>query len=121
MKGADPGPDGAGRRIRLDFNYAYNPSCAYDAGGLPPRPAGEPGHRPRSGPASWPIPSGLYPAQGRRDVPFELAQLGPNIFSLGLAEFIEDGRRPLPGITRGLGVAGRGVVVAEVNQDNGLL
>jgi uncharacterized protein (DUF1684 family) len=23
-------PGGPGRRVRLDFNYAYNPSCAYD-------------------------------------------------------------------------------------------
>ena len=29
MKGADLGT-GDGGRLVLDFNYAYNPSCAYD-------------------------------------------------------------------------------------------
>ena len=29
MKGADLGSDG--ERLVLDFNFAYNPSCSYDA------------------------------------------------------------------------------------------
>ena len=30
IKGADLGSDAAGGTIVLDFNFAYNPSCAYD-------------------------------------------------------------------------------------------
>jgi uncharacterized protein len=30
IKGADLGADAAGRSLTLDFNFAYNPSCAYD-------------------------------------------------------------------------------------------
>ncbi len=30
VKGADLGASGDGERLVLDFNYAYNPSCAYD-------------------------------------------------------------------------------------------
>ena len=30
VKGADLGTDTGGERLVLDFNYAYNPSCAYD-------------------------------------------------------------------------------------------
>jgi uncharacterized protein (DUF1684 family) len=30
VKGADLGADPTGERLVLDFNYAYNPSCAYD-------------------------------------------------------------------------------------------
>jgi uncharacterized protein len=30
VKGADLGPSADGDRLVLDFNYAYNPSCAYD-------------------------------------------------------------------------------------------
>ena len=30
VKGADLGAGGDGARLVLDFNYAYNPSCAYD-------------------------------------------------------------------------------------------
>ncbi|MET0295885.1 MAG: DUF1684 domain-containing protein [Microbacterium sp.] len=30
IKGADLGSDAAGRTIVIDFNFAYNPSCAYD-------------------------------------------------------------------------------------------
>jgi len=30
IKGADLGPGSAGTSIMLDFNFAYNPSCAYD-------------------------------------------------------------------------------------------
>ena len=34
VKGADLGTDGD--RLILDFNFAYNPSCAYDAGWVCP-------------------------------------------------------------------------------------
>ncbi len=30
VKGADLGPGSAARSLVLDFNFAYNPSCAYD-------------------------------------------------------------------------------------------
>lgn len=31
VKGADLGTDASGTRLVLDFNYSYNPSCAYDS------------------------------------------------------------------------------------------
>jgi hypothetical protein len=41
IKGADLGSDAAASRIVLDFNFAYNPSCAYDpAWACPLAPAG---------------------------------------------------------------------------------
>lgn len=41
VKGADLGADAAGGTIVLDFNFAYNPSCAYDpAWACPLAPAG---------------------------------------------------------------------------------
>lgn len=41
VKGADLGSDPARQRIVLDFNFAYNPSCAYDpAWACPLAPAG---------------------------------------------------------------------------------
>lgn len=41
VKGADLGSDAAGATIVLDFNFAYNPSCAYDpAWACPLAPAG---------------------------------------------------------------------------------
>ena len=42
IKGADLGSDGAGNLI-LDFNFAYNPSCAYAARYVCPLPP--PGNR----------------------------------------------------------------------------
>ena len=54
VKGADLG--GAGSRIVLDFNFAYNPSCAYD-----PR---------------WVCP--LAPPPNRLDVAIEAGELAPS-------------------------------------------
>ena len=44
--GAAPGPDPGTWVLILDFNFAIQPSCAFDHGGVPACPAGEP---PRSG------------------------------------------------------------------------
>ena len=45
VKGADLG--GGDGRLILDFDFAYNPSCAYDPGlGVPAGPAGEHPARP---------------------------------------------------------------------------
>ncbi len=53
VKGADLGTGGDGRRLVLDFNYAYNPSCSYD-----PR---------------WSCP--LAPPENRLDVPVAAGEL----------------------------------------------
>ena len=52
VKGADLGASADGRGLVLDFNYAYNPSCAYD-----PR---------------WSCP--LAPPENRLDVPIEAGE-----------------------------------------------
>src|SRR6266536_255769 len=43
-----------GDRITLDFNYAYNPSCAYDSRWACPLPPSRTAWTPLSPPASWP-------------------------------------------------------------------
>ena len=53
VKGADLGPEGTG--LVLDFNFAYNPSCAYDP--------------------AWPCP--LAPRENRLDVRIEAGELTP--------------------------------------------
>jgi uncharacterized protein (DUF1684 family) len=55
VKGADLGTSADGERLVLDFNYAYNPSCAYD-----PR---------------WSCP--LAPAENRIDVAVEAGEMAP--------------------------------------------
>jgi uncharacterized protein (DUF1684 family) len=49
VKGADLGTDDRGRLV-LDFNFAYNPSCAYDPiWSCPLAPSGEPSAGPGRG------------------------------------------------------------------------
>ncbi len=55
VKGADLGTGADGARLVLDFNYAYNPSCAYD-----PR---------------WSCP--LAPPENRVDVPVHAGERSP--------------------------------------------
>jgi uncharacterized protein (DUF1684 family) len=55
VKGADLGTSADGARLVLDFNYAYNPSCAYD-----PR---------------WSCP--LAPPENRLDVPVDAGERLP--------------------------------------------
>ena len=52
VKGADLGASADGRRLVLDFNYAFNPSCSYDP--------------------AWSCP--LAPPENRLDVPVEAGE-----------------------------------------------